>query len=75
MPPKRLSPAKMKDLCQAFNAQHKIGDTIRVWPGAVAGEPVERTIVSPGAVVMGGHTPVVYVSGGGGCIALTHVLG
>ena len=49
-----------------------IGDVIHVWTGPREGKPVERTIRFP-AQVLSGHTPVVYVEGGGGCIALTHV--
>ena len=73
--PPRLSPQAMQARCDVFNKLHKVGATIKVWTGAREGEPVERTIVEPGAYVMGGHTPVVQVSGGGGCIALTHVDG
>ncbi len=75
MSPKHLSPAAMQRAVDQFNARYKVGDSIRCWPGARDGDPVARTIVEPGAHILGGHTPVVQVSGGGGCIALTHVQG
>jgi hypothetical protein len=60
--------------CEAFNAAHPVGSTIRVWPGERRGDPVEVEVRYP-AQVLSGHTPVVYVTGGHGCIALTHVEG
>lgn len=63
----------MQRQVDSFNAAHKVGDTVRVWTGQREGEPKERTIREPGAVILSGHTPVVYVAGGGGCVALTHV--
>ena len=73
--PKALSPAAMQKRCDAFNARFKVGACIFVWPGARAGDPVPRVIAEPGAYVLSGHTPVVQIAGGGGCIALTHVDG
>ena len=65
----------MQQQCDRFNADHAIGDTIKVWPGAVRpGQPQEVTICAPRAVVLNGHTAVVYVTGGPGCVALTHVV-
>jgi hypothetical protein len=61
--------------CDDFNAMHPVGSQIRVWPGAVnAAPPVTVTIVEPRAYVLGGHTAVVQVTGGHGCITLTHVM-
>ncbi len=62
----------MQTACDHFNRLHAVGDTIRVWTGPREGKPVERTVRYP-ASILGGHTPVVYVEGGGGCVALTHV--
>lgn len=70
--PVRQSLAKMQAQCAAFNDRHPVGSTIRVWPGAIEGEPIAVQIHYP-AAVLGSHTPVVYVTGGQGCIALTHV--
>lgn len=71
-PPVRPDLAKMQAQCEAFNAKHAVGDTIRVWSGPIEGEPTAVEIRYP-AQVLGGHTPVVYVTGGQGCIALSHV--
>lgn len=72
--PKRLSPAQMQAACDKFNARYNVGDKILCWPGTKDVVPVERTISGP-ASILGGHTPVVYVSGGGGTIVLSHVKG
>ena len=69
---KRQSPAQMQAVCDAFNAKHVVGGTIRVWPGLIEGEPIAVEIRYP-AQILSGHTPVVYVTGGHGCIALSHV--
>lgn len=70
--PRPRSLAHMQAQCDAFNVKHAVGSTILVWPGAIKGEPVSVEIRYP-AAVLGGHTPVVYVTGGHGCIALSHV--
>lgn len=62
----------MQAQCDAFNAAHAVGDTIRVWSGMIEGDPVAVKIRFP-AQILGGHTPIVYVTGGQGCIALSHV--
>lgn len=70
---KRPTLAQMQAACDDFNNKHDVGDVIRCWPGVREGDPVKRTTTSP-ACILQGHTAVVYVSGGGGTIALTHVL-
>jgi hypothetical protein len=71
---RRQSPTQMQAECDRFNAKHKPGDVIRCWTGMRNdGDPVERVVRAPGALILNGHTPVVYVSGGGGCIALSNV--
>ncbi len=61
-----------------FNAKHPVGTPVRYWPGfrnvpglsdSKAREGATRTV----AWLMGGHTPVVSVTGYIGGIALTHV--
>lgn len=69
---KRLTPTAMAKAVNAFNARHSVGDIILCWPAVREGKPVPRTIKAPGAAILSGHTPVVYVTAGG-CIALTHV--
>lgn len=60
--------------CEHFNVAHPVGSTIRVWPGAMHDGPGTLvTIIMPGAYVLSGHTAVVQVNGGHGCIALDHV--
>lgn len=61
--------------CDRFNAAHPIGSEIVVLTGPREGEPSKRIVRAPGAIILSGHTPVVYISGGGGCVALTHVSG
>ena len=70
--PAHKSAEQMQRDCDRFNAKHAVGSEIRVWTGPREGYP-KRRIISGEATVLGGHTPVVYVTGGGGCIALTHV--
>lgn len=69
----KMSRKHMQQWCDAFNRENPIGSTIKVWPGARTGDPLDVQIVEPGAYIMSGHTAVVQVTGGHGCIALTHV--
>ena len=70
--PPRPNLKRMQADCDAFNAKFQVGSTIFCWPGVREGEPVERTVRFP-AQIMGGHSAVVYVAGGGGCVQLSHV--
>jgi hypothetical protein len=55
-----------------FNAANPIGTPVRYWTGGREGEG--RTgVTRTEAQVLSGHTPVVWVTGHGACIALTHV--
>ena len=73
-PHRSRSMAHNERLVAAFNRKHPVGSQILVWSGLMGEGPGRlATIVEPGARVLSGHTPVVQVSGGGGCIALTHV--
>jgi hypothetical protein len=69
---RRPNPQKMAAACEAFNARYNVGDTITVFSGLVGENPTPVQIRYP-AQVLSGHTPVVYVTGGQGCIALSHV--
>lgn len=71
--PRRQSPAEMARAVDAFNAAHKVGDTITVFTGVIGENPTEVQVRYP-AEIMGGHTPMVYITGGKGSVALTHVL-
>lgn len=70
---RRPNRAKMQALCDVFNDAFSEGDEIGVWSGVREGEPRKVRVGNAGAYVMSGHTPVVHVIGGGGCIALSHV--
>ena len=64
----------MQRQVDVFNRRHPVGTTIVVWPGVVGvGPGAVVQVVAPGARILGGHTAVVQVTGGHGCIALTHV--
>lgn len=71
--PPRQSTKAMQTACDRFNASHPIGSKISVAPGAKDGRWVTVEVARPGAYIMGGHTAVVQVTGGHGCIALGHV--
>ncbi|HEY3887771.1 MAG TPA: hypothetical protein VGL73_04300 [Caulobacteraceae bacterium] len=64
---------EMASQCEAFNARFAIGAEIWVFPGDVRGRMEAVRVVEPGAYVLSGHTAVVQVTGGHGCIALSHV--
>lgn len=71
--PRRLSPDELIAAVIKFNESHKVGDRVRVWPGTRPGRSEVVVITAPGAYVLGGHSAVVRVTGGHGCIALDHV--
>lgn len=64
--------ARMQAKCERFNQTYKVGDEIVVYFGLKGENPQTVRIRHP-AQVLSGHTPVVYVDGGRGCVALTHV--
>ncbi len=55
----------------AWNAAHPIGTHVRYWPGALGGEALDGVTRTPAQML--GHTPVVWLKGVPGCIALSHV--
>jgi hypothetical protein len=57
--------------CDRFNATYKPGDEITVYTGLIGESPRIARIRCP-AEILGGHTPVVWVEGVAGCVALTH---
>ena len=69
----RPSLKQMQAACDRFNERHDVGDSITVFPGIVGEAPQVVQVRLP-AQVMSGHTAVVYVTGGYGCIALSHVV-
>lgn len=72
MTPRRPSQVEMQNAVDAFNAKHSVGDTITVFTGLIGENPTEVQIRYP-AEIMGGHTPMAYITGGRGSVALTHV--
>ena len=69
---KRVKIHELQAAVEQFNRYHQPGDTVRVWTGPREGEGrLVQTVAA--AFILGGHTPVVYVTGGHGCVALTHV--
>jgi hypothetical protein len=70
----RPTPRQMRATVDRFNRAHKPGDTIRFRPVHGESHSREVQIREPGAVLLEGHTPVVYVTGGHGCVAISHVV-
>lgn len=78
---RQLTPKQKQAVVDAFNAKYPVGTTIRVFPGDMRGRLDEVQVAEPGAHILGGHTPVVQVTGGTradgspasyGCIGLSH---
>jgi len=55
-----------------FNQENPIGTPVRYWTGVREGEG-QTGVTRTAAHLLGGHTPVVWVTGHPACIALTHV--
>lgn len=55
-----------------FNARHKIGDAFWAYKGLKGENPIACTLRTP-AELLSGHTPVAWLDGVSGCIALTHL--
>lgn len=70
---KRPNIDKMQRSCDDFNNRHPIGATVLVWTGLKEGPGKIGQVRDPGAYILSGHTPVVFVTGTRGCVALTHV--
>ena len=57
----------------AWNRAHPVGTLVAYWPGAREGEPRQGKLRSPATRLWAGGTPVVWVEGHAGCLALSHV--
>jgi hypothetical protein len=66
------SPAELQRQVDQFNARHKVGERFVAFKGVVGENPIDCTLRSP-AELLGGHTPVAWLDGVSGCIALTHL--
>jgi hypothetical protein len=58
----------------AFNNANPVGTLVNYWRGARNGfKPSGQGRTENRAMVLSGHTAVVWITGCSGCIALTHV--
>ncbi len=55
-----------------FNARYTIGDAFWAYTGLRGENPIACTLRTP-AELLSGHTPVAWLNGVSGCIALTHL--
>jgi hypothetical protein len=63
---------RVQDAVDAWNAQVPVGTPVRYWTFTRDYEGATGHTRTP-AQLLSGHTPVVWVTGHGACIALTHV--
>lgn len=63
---------KAQRTCDEWNAANPIGTAVRYWRGMREGDPTGTGKIYNEATVMGG-SPVAWISGCRGCVALTHV--
>lgn len=66
------SPASRQRAVDDFNRQHAIGAPFWAHRGVRGDNPIAVTLKAP-AELLGGHTPVAWLDGTSGCIALTHL--
>lgn len=64
--------AERQRVVDAFNRRYAIGAAFWAFRGAIGENPVEVTLRAP-AELLSGHTPVAWLDGTSGCIALTHL--
>lgn len=69
---KRPDPQILLRKVVEFNEAHPVGTPVRYWKGIHEGEGIESRTRTP-ALLIGGHTPAVWIEGQGSCIALTHI--
>lgn len=55
-----------------FNARHAVGDAFWAYKGLRGENPIACVLRTP-AELLSGHTPVAWLDGVSGCIALTHL--
>lgn len=66
------SPAERQRVVTDFNARYTIGDAFWAYKGLRGENPIACTLRAP-AELLSGHTPVAWLNGVSGCIALTHL--
>ena len=64
--------AERQRAVEEFNGRYSPGDPFWAYRGAVGDNPIAVTLRTP-AELLSGHTPVAWVDGTSGCIALTHL--
>ncbi len=64
--------AEREKAVRHFNERYSIGDPFWAYRGLIGDNPIEVTLRSK-AELLSGHTPVAWVNGTSGCIALTHL--
>ena len=69
---KRPSPRAMQAACDTFNAEHPVGSEVMFWTGLIGENGQIGTVRAP-AEILSGHTPVAWIDGARGCVALSHV--
>lgn len=69
----RPNPTQLARVVDDFNARAPIGTRVRYWTGARRGPGAIGETRSP-AQLLGDHTPVVWITGARGGIALSHVV-
>lgn len=72
MATRKPNPAKLQKQCDDFNSRCPVGTPVLFWKGVREGLGANGIVRHP-ATVLGGHTPVAWITGASGCIALTHV--
>ncbi len=74
LPPTRggMPMSKSQNVVDEFNRSHPIGTTVVFWPADRSG-PGRSGVTRTEAWLLGGHTPVVKITGKPGCVALSHV--
>jgi len=64
--------AKAQREVDEFNRVHAVGTAVRIWPGARDGRSID-TRTRTKALVLGGHSAVVWAEALSSCITLSHV--
>lgn len=68
-----LEPTGEERLVADFNAAYPVGQLVSFWSGLREGPPSGFGPTKTQAMVLGGHTAVVWIEGARSCIALSHV--
>ncbi len=71
----KLNTKRQQAAVDAWNAKHPIGTSVKYWRGARGRAEAASEVgpMSSPAELLGGHTPVVWIEGCSGAIALSHV--